>query len=92
MTTMVDRVAAALYEHQRKTYPDSATAKKQFYDDGIYHHAARVAIEAMRKPTTEMVESPSVKRHMDSYSSNLEWWDQMISAALVEKLMGGEDE
>lgn len=80
MTTMVDRVAAALYEHQREAYPESATAKKQFYDDGIYHYAARIAIAAMRVPTASMT-SEGIQWVGDGNSTEV--WQAMIDA--VEK-------
>lgn len=43
---------------------------------------ARAAIEAMRKPTSEMWNK--AMPYMDSYSSNGAWWQVMIDAALKE--------
>ena len=40
----------------------------------------RAVIEAMRSPTSAMVENS--KQYMDSYSSNLAWWGRMIDEAL----------
>ena len=62
-----------------------AIAKAHHSDDGdwiAWTGEARAAIEAMKGPTGNMVERS--KRYMDSYSSNLAWWDAMIDAALAE--------
>jgi hypothetical protein len=41
---------------------------------------ARAAITAMREPTDEMFNN--AMQHMDSWSSNGEWWQKMIDGAL----------
>lgn len=85
--TMVERVAKALHEKQNIfRYGAIITPWEKCASNYRWEMQtlARAAIEAMRGPTSAVIENPLVKRHMDSYSSNLEWWDGMISAALAE--------
>jgi hypothetical protein len=41
---------------------------------------ARAAIAELREPTMEMLDA--AKPHMDSWSSNIAWWQKMIDEAL----------
>lgn len=46
---------------------------------------AEAALKALLAPTTHMLET--AKPHMDSWSSNLEWWNVMIKAALQRPMV-----
>lgn len=79
MSEMVDKVAAAIYEHELQTYPESAAAKKEFFIDSIYHDAVRIALKAMREPTEEMVKAAWA----DALAEDAKGvWCAMIDAAL----------
>lgn len=86
MSEMIERVANALYEDQCRKHSDSRDAKAQFYKDGVYHDAARIAIAAMREPTEAMVTAA-----LTADGTNMmlaigydEAWRAMIDAALAE--------
>ncbi len=89
-TEMIERVARALYEDQCVKHPDSIGAKTKFYNDGIYHGAARIALAAMREPTEAMLEAEAaqdtgskakISGYLDYFSAD-EVWKAMIDAAL----------
>lgn len=89
MKSMVDKVADALFEYQLKTYPESKTAKREFYEAGIYHESARVAIAAMREPTNDQANEYYKIRKSCADSDmmacfNASVWESMIDAALAE--------
>ncbi len=75
--TMIEKMTAAM-----ETVNE--TSKGLRYTE-LMQAMARAALEAIQKPTSEMVEDPTVKRHMDSYSSNMEWWYKMVQAAIDGK-------
>lgn len=72
--SMINRVAWAIAQ------ADNRNAAWDIAPD-FFLEQARAAIEEMRRPTERMIEGPA-KSHMDSYSSNLAWWNAMINSAL----------
>lgn len=96
--TMVERVAKALYdkldENQGSTVagdPSDGIAMTTVDGRWDLRDIARAAIEAMRKPTAEMVEEGSYQVHggieCESGDSRIAafTYERMISAALKEK-------
>jgi len=76
---MIERVARAIAANLdfNTTWEDCGPGFRETCFD-----LARAAIEEMRKPTELMLEDAI--GHMDSWSSNMAWWDAMITAALKE--------
>lgn len=73
MSEMTKRVGKAVRKALEHVY-DYAN------DDSMDDDIGRAAIEEMRKPTKAMLDN--ALPHMDSWSSNLAWWDKMIDGAL----------
>lgn len=87
MITMIEKIATALYEHQLKEYPELATAKREFYEAGIYHNAARAALAAMGEPTDAMIADAhwsALDGEWELEEAHKEHWQSMIVAALAE--------
>jgi len=68
MSEMVERIAGAL----------RAAGLHEDFD--VRCALATAVLEEMRKPTKAMLDN--AMPHMDSWSSNLAWWDKMIDGAL----------
>ena len=91
MTSMVERVARALYELLRKDFRDQAVWERTTeMDREVFRPFARAAIVAMREPTDEMVDAGFHKADTNDRSERAyRWvaddvWHAMIDAALEE--------
>lgn len=85
MTTMIERVARAMFEHDQL----SDEAKLDEWDDDWigpqgreqYMSLARAAVAAMREPTDAMVKAGRIY-HADKRNSVNRVWKKMIDAEL----------
>jgi hypothetical protein len=82
MSTMVERVAKAIYEASSEA-PDGVWEEAPEGWRVEYRGMAREAIEAMREPTDEMIKV-GVQTHEGVTYSGIPSWQAMIDAALAE--------
>lgn len=86
--TKIEEVARAIWQARRDFIKKDRGWDLEEWGDGTVPklngvmEEARAAIMAMHRPTSHMLAGS--KRFMDSYSSNLMWWETMIDAALTE--------
>jgi hypothetical protein len=59
-------------------------------DDRPSNEIADAIFDELREPTKYMLDK--AVRHMDSYSSNLEWWNAMLAAAKFEEPKSAVDQ
>jgi hypothetical protein len=79
MSEMVERVAKALLNAEVGGGEEVWRLIPEYTREFNRIHA-RAAISAMREPTSAMFDN--AMPHMDSWSSNTEWWHKMIDGAL----------
>lgn len=86
MTNMIERVARALHEWQ-STIPWEVTSQQD-----IAYARAKVAIKAMRDPTSEMTDAGEdvISYSVDDIIRNRAdvVWQAMIDASLAQKIEG----
>lgn len=86
MSEMIDKMAKAMFEHTEKKNEarfgccvpwESVSVSSS--DRDRWRALAEVAIGALRDPTPRMLQFAAP--HMDSSSSNMAWWDAMLTGA-----------
>ena len=85
--TMLEKVEAALVEEIARQVGATPIVYKTPTKNGELNlgSLARAAITAMREPTNEMVQAPSIQTNCPMCGGHVEGWNAMIDAALSEK-------
>ena len=82
--SMIEKIAEAIYERVRKGARHMPPWAEQPETVKDWHRKiARVAVEAMREPTAEMVDADDVPMHGD-FMDPIRTWEAMIDKALEE--------